>query len=55
MKACMTLLMLLSLTACDLRIEDPTDIKNRLDKCSSIGMTSSLVLLGNNSYSIKCV
>lgn len=55
MKACITILMLLSLTACNINIEDPTEIIDKLNKCSSIGMKSKLTPLGNNTYSITCI
>lgn len=55
MKVFIALAMILSLTACDIRIKDPTDLKDKLSKCASIGMSSSLQPLGNNQYSVRCV
>lgn len=55
MKAFIAICMLLSLTACEIIIEDPTSIIDKLNKCSSIGMKSNLIPLGNSEYKIKCI
>lgn len=55
MKVFIALAMMLSLTACEIRIKDPVGLKDQLSKCSSIEMTSVITPLGNNDYSVKCV